>query len=407
MTMEVRIGGDAAGPCRGLRVLDFSSLVAGPMCAMILGDLGADVVKVEAPRGDSTRPMGPPFKGELSAVFTQFNRNKRSIDLELGKPEGRPVVDRLAERADVLIESFRPGVAERLGIDYASVAPRNPRIVYLSIRGFGDDGPYAGQPAYDTVIQGLVGHMPVQGAGGRPELVRSLVADKSTGLSAVSAILAALFARERNGGRGQKIDLAMLDAFAAFMLPDAMFRETFLPSDEWQNAPDLNRVHRTWDTADGHVVMLIVENAQFEGLARMLEREDWIADPRFASMTARIGHFAELAAAIEAELRKWPTATIVERARRLGVPLAPANAVRDFFADPQAQANTTVFEAKDPMAGRIRYVRYPARLSDNPASLRRHPPRLGEHTHEILAEEGFSDEEIRRLRATAVIRPAI
>jgi crotonobetainyl-CoA:carnitine CoA-transferase CaiB-like acyl-CoA transferase len=406
--MELRLQGSPTGPCVGIKVLDFSTLLSGPMCTMILADLGGDVIKVEPPRGDSTRMMGPPFKGELSAMFTQFNRNKRSVVIDLKHAGGRAVALRLADSADVVVENFRPGVATRLGIDYPSLCARNPGLVYLSISGFGPDGPYVQHPAYDTVIQGLTGHMPIQGAGHSPALIRSLVADKASALTGVYAILAALLARERTGGRGQphsgqRIDVPMLDAFAAFMLPDAMLRETFLPSDEWQSLPDLSMVHRTWQTADGHAVLLIVEDAQFQGLCRVLEREDWIQDQRFSSLLMRIANGEALFALLEGELRKWPTAVLVERARQFGAPLAPANDLRQFLADPQVAANRTVFESEDAAAGRIRYLRNPVRLSATPPSLHRHPPRLGEHTDEVLNAAGYSDQEITALRANHIV----
>jgi len=401
--MDVSLNGRPAGPCSGISVLDFSTVISGPMCTMILGDLGADVVKVEPPRGDATRMMGPPFKGGLSALFVHFNRNKRSLVLDLKRPEGQAVAQRLAGDADVVVENFRPGVAQRLGIDYATLAARNPKLVYLAISGFGPDGPYAAQPAYDTVLQGLTGLMPVQGGRHIPALIRSMIADKSTALTAVYGILAALLARERAGGRGQLVDLAMLDAFAAFILPEALTRETFLPADDWKHLPDLGDIHRTWQTADGHVVMMIIEDSQFQGLCRVLEREDLLDDERCASLMTRIIHATELFPLLEAELKKWPTQALVERARAFGAPLAPVNSVAEFLRDPQVAANGTVFESEDARAGTIRYLRNPVRFLHNPSSLRHHPPRLGEHTTEVLEAAGYSDGEIAALRNDGVV----
>jgi len=400
--MDVRLNAGATGPCAGITVLDFSTVISGPMCTMILGDLGADVIKVEPPRGDATRMMGPPFKGELSAMFAQFNRNKRSIVVDLKNIDGQAIAQRLALQADVVVQNFRPGVGERIGIDYATLAARNPGLVYLAISGFGPSGPYLSYPAYDTVIQGLIGHMPIQGGSQRPALIRSLVADKASALTGAYGILAALLARER-GGQGQNIDVAMLDAFAAFILPDALLRETFLPSDEWQSLPDISGVHRTWDTADGHVVIMVVEDGQFHGLCRVLDREDLIADPRYASLVMRFVNGQELFGLLDQELRKWPTATLLERARQFGAPVAPANDVQNFLADPQVQANQTVFEVDDAVAGRIRYLRNPVRLQQTPPSLRRHPPRLGEHTDEVLRGAGYGAADIAALRARAVV----
>ena len=400
--MDVSLHGTPSGACAGLKVLDFSTVVAGPMCAMILGDLGAEVIKIEPPRGDATRQMGPPFKGGLTAVFAQFNRNKRGVVIDLKQAAGQAVAQRLAETADVAVQNFRPGVAHRLGIDYSTLAARNPRLVYLAISGFGPDGPYADLPAYDTVIQGLTGHTSIQGGGQTPALIRSLVADKATALTGAYAILAALLARERSGC-GQMIDLPMLDAFAAFILPDALLYDTFLPSDEWQGLPDITAIHRTWQTADGHVVILTVEDWQFQSLCRVLQRDELSRDDRFSSLPMRIVNYVELFALLETELRKWPTATLVERAREFGAQLARANSLQQFLADPQVAVNRTVFEADDPGAGRIRYLRNPVRLAATPPSLRRHPPRLAEHTDEILRAAGFADTEISALRASRAV----
>ena len=409
--MEIHLHGGPNGACAGIRVLDFSTVISGPLCTMILGDLGADVIKVEPPRGDSTRLMGPPFKGALSAMFTQFNRNKRSVVIDLKQPEGQGVAHRLAEHADVVVENFRPGVSTRLGIDYDTLTARNPQLIYLAISGFGPEGPYVQQPAYDTVIQGLTGHMPIQGAGRTPSLIRSLVADKVSALTGVYGVLAALLARERvhgqpQGGqppRGQRIDVPMLDAFAAFLLPDAMLRDTFLPSDEWQSLPDISMVHRTWRTADGYIVIMTVEDSQFHGLCRVLDRDDLIQDPRFTSLLMRIANGPDLFAVLEEELQKWPTATLIERARQFGAPVAPANSLQDFLADPQVAANRTVFESEHPTAGRVRYLRNPVRLSRTPPTLHRHPPHLGEHTNEVLQAAGYSEAEIVALRTNQVV----
>jgi len=396
--MKVEIGGQAGGPLAGVRVLDFTTVVSGPLCTQVLGDLGADVVKVEAPRGDSARRMGPPFRGGFSPVWVQFNRNKRAVVIDLQQSAGVAVAHRIAAAADVVVENFRPGVADRLGVGYAALSAGNPRLVYAAISGFGPEGPYAQQPAYDTVIQGLSGFMHTQGTPDAPALVRGIAADKATGLSAASAVIAALFARERTG-RGQRIDVAMLDAYAAFALPDVLGPESFHPVEE-QPAGMLTatNIHRTWQTADGHVVMMIVEDAQFSAICRALDRSDLEQDARFGGLLARLANGVALYALLEVEVAKWSTAELVERARRFGAPLAPVNGVREFMADPQVRANRTVFEVEDPRAGTLRQLAHPARYADTPASLRRLPPQRGEHTDEVLVEVGYGAEEIRALR---------
>jgi crotonobetainyl-CoA:carnitine CoA-transferase CaiB-like acyl-CoA transferase len=401
--MKVEIGQVPRGPLAGIRVLDFTTVVSGPLCTQVLGDLGADVVKVEAPRGDSARRMGPPFRAGLGPVWVQFNRNKRAIVIQLQQPDGVAVARRIADGADVVVENFRPGVADRLGVGYAALSAANPRIVYAAISGFGPEGPYAQQPAYDTVIQGLTGFMHFQGTPDEPALVRGIAADKATGFAAASAVIAALFARERSG-RGQRVDIPMLDAYAAFALPDVLGPESFHPV-EAQPAGMLTatNIHRTWRTADGHVVMMIVEDAQFSAICRAIDRTDLESDPRFDGLVARLGNGVALYALLEVELAKWNTAELVERARRFGAPVAPVNGVREFMADPQARANRTVFEVEHPQAGTLRQIAHPARYAETPASLRRLAPQLGEHTDEVLAEVGYGADEIRALRVSGAV----
>ena len=400
--MDITLGGTARGPLAGLRVLDVSTVVSGPLCTQVLGDLGADVWKVEGPRGDSTRMMGPPFRGGYTPIFAQFNRNKRSLVVDLKRPEALAVLRRLAGRADVLVENFRPGVMDRLGLGYETLAAANPGLVYVSINGFGSDGPYRDLPAYDGVIQGLVGFACVQGGAGTPALVRCIAADKTTGTTAVYATLAALFARERAGGRGQHVEVPMLNAYAAFMLPDVLGPATF-DSPDAGPVFDMGRVHRAWPTADGHVVMMIVEDHHFHGMCRAVEREDLIGDARFATLMDRAGNLDALLTLAEEEIRKWPTAELVERARRFGAPIAPVNDVDAFLADPQVIASGAVVAIEDPEAGPMRFLGNPVRFPDTPTSFRRRPPRLGEHTDEVLAEAGFAAAEIETLRAAAAV----
>jgi crotonobetainyl-CoA:carnitine CoA-transferase CaiB-like acyl-CoA transferase len=294
-------------------------------------------------------------------------------------------------------------VADRLGLGYDALALENPKLVYVSINGFGPEGPYCDLPAYDTVIQGLGGFMPTQGGEGRPALVKSIVADKTTALTAVYAVLGALLARERGDGRGQRVRVPMLDAFAAFMLPDVITKEAFQAEDA-NPAMRFPDTHRTWETADGHVVLLIIEDHQFVGLCRALDREDLIDDPRAKDLITRIQHVRELYVLLEQELRKWPTAEILERARRFGAPMAPVHGVAEFLRDPQVAASRIVVEAEDPDAGAMRFLRQPVRFERTPASLRHRPPRLGEQSDALLRQAGYADDEIAKLRADGVVR---
>ena len=402
--MDIEIGGSARGPMAGIRVIDFSTVVSGPLCSQILGDLGADVIKVEATRGDSSRMMGFPFRGGLSPLFTQFNRNKRALSIDLKLAAGTEVARRLVRSADVVLENCRPGVADRLGIGYDALSAENAGLVYVAISGFGPTGPYADLPAYDTVIQGLSGFMQVQGDERDPKLVRGIAADKTTGITAAYATLAALLGRERNGGQGQRVEVPMLDAYAAFALPDVLGPEVFLPVEEVPpGMPTPADIHRTWKTADGHVVMMIIEDDQFRGICRAVGRDDMIDDPRCANLMTRLAHAKDLFAILEAEIEKWPTAELIERGRRFGAPVAPANGIREFLSDPQVKVNRTIFEVEDEQAGRMRQLRNPVRFGETPANLRRLPPRLGQHTDEVLSEAGYSDDEIRALRSAHAV----
>lgn len=393
--MDVSIGGAATGPLAGVRVVDVSTVVSGPLCAQILGDLGADVVKVESPAGDTARHLGSEGPPGQSGLFTQFNRNKRSVTLDLKQDEGREAFLRLAATSDIVVENFRAGVANRLGIGFAQARARNPGLIWVAITGFGPEGPYAAQPAYDMVIQGMSGFARILGDDAQPRLVSNLFADKTSGLSACYAVIAALYGRERNGGRGQRVDVPMIDAFSSFVLADGFAAQTY-------GGPPADRrlseaIYRAWKTADGHVAMLVIEDRQFEALCHVLERDDWLEDDRFQGLIGRLTHAAELFALLEGELAKWTTAELVDRAHRFGAPLGPIYDVTGFLADPQVQANRVAFDLEGGDAGAMKLFRSPPRYESTPTNVRRPPPRLGEHTEEVLREAGLDEETIRKL----------
>ncbi len=400
MKIETGRNAPAQGPLAGIRVLDLSAVVSGPLCGQILGDLGADVIKVEAPVGDATRRLGMPDACGFTGWYLNFNRNKRGLVVDLKVDGADEVVRRLARDADVVLENFRPGVADRLGIGYEVLAAENPGLLYVSITGFGPDGPYRDQPAYDSVIQGFAGFMPTQGGSGEPALVRSIAADKASGMTATYAILAALFARERNGGRGQRIDIPMLDSWVAYILPDIFLDRAYKDRPDPGPAPN---IHRSWASKDGHVVMMLIEDHQFQAMCRVLDREDLIDDPRSENILARIMNAETLFGEIEEEVAKWTTGELVERAQRFGAPLAPANGIAEMMNDPQAVHSGIVVDVEHPEAGTLRYLRNPVRYSQTSTSFRAHPPKLGQHTEELLSEAGYSAEEIATLQASGAI----
>ncbi len=393
-----------SGPLAGIRVLDLTSVVSGPMCTQALGDLGADVIKLESPAGDQTRYTGAPFKEPLfSAMHTQMNRNKRSLVVDLKTEAGRDLVLEVIPQIDVLVENFRPDVMDRLGLGYEALSTRHPGLVFTSINGFGSDGPYASLPAYDQLVQGLVGVMPAQGGDGPPEPVHGPIADKTSAITAVGAILAALFARERDPeGRGQRVEVAMLDAYAAFALPDPMTPRAFPPDFEETGMSDA--FFRAWQTADGHVVGLVIQDHQFAALCRVLGRMELVTDPRFQEMGTRLGNYVDLVAILKDEVLKWSSAELVTRAREEGATFGPVNDIGAFLEDPQVKHRQTVRILDDERFGATRYLAPPWGFSRTPASIDRHAPRLGEHSDEILLELGLDTSAIDALRREEVIR---
>jgi crotonobetainyl-CoA:carnitine CoA-transferase CaiB-like acyl-CoA transferase len=403
--MDIRLSEAPEGPLKGIRVIDITSMITGPLCSQQLGDLGADVVKVEPLHGEVARWMAPPQKAGLTGFYSQLNRNKRSLAVDLKNPEGIAVIRKLAGTADILVENFRGGVPDRLGIGYDDLRPLNERLIYVSITGFGPTGPYSDQPAYDPIAQGLVGMMPIQGKpfGGKPQLIQSAIVDKTTATTAAGVALAALYARDGlNGtGRGQRVDVPMIDAYAANSLPDTLCVDSFVPNDMPEAEP--LAVLRTYATRDGYVVGMALQDNHFRGLCEALECTELLDREGMRNVGERITDFQPWLDAIEKEIAKWPTDELLQRFRAHGVPFGRVKTIREFAEDPQARHNRTIFDAEHPEAGTMRYVRYPGHLSETPASLHRHPPLLGQHSREILAEAGYNDADIEALRENGVI----
>lgn len=369
--------------CAGFRVIDFTRIVSGPICTQILADLGAEVIKIESGQGDVMRQGAIRHNG-MAAGFEQYNRGKKSFLVDLRSEEGVREIRRLCDGADVLVENFRPGVMERIGLDYGSLRRTNPALIYMKISGFGEVGPYADRPAYDQVIQALTGFMQVQGAKGEPEAVLSPIADKITGIWAGNAILSALLHRQRNGGLGQRIGTNLLSAFSSFMLPDVLGRHSF-PDADIPPLPDVDR-HRPIATLDGHVCGLVLTQAQFEAICAALDRPDLLGDPRFATPPQRMTNINALRAELAKNIGRMTTMAFLERARRFDIPFDAVQSIEAFFGDPQAAATGCVVDFQDPEVGTIRHLGHPTTYERFEVDVRRRAPWLGEHSDALRAE---------------------
>jgi crotonobetainyl-CoA:carnitine CoA-transferase CaiB-like acyl-CoA transferase len=392
------------GPLHGYRVIDLTSNVSGPLGTMILGDQGAEVIKVEAPDGGDHTRQGAYRRGGLAASFLNNNRNKRSVVIDMKTEEGREAVLRLAAGADVFVQNFRPGVAERLGVGEAAVWAVAPSIVYVSISGFGDKGPYAAKPVYDPVIQAVSGLATVQAGSdrARPRMLRTILPDKLTGVTAAQAITAALLARERTG-EGQHVRLSMLDAVIAFLWASDMTSQTFVedpPEQEEASAADL-----VYETADGYITVAVQTDRQWQALAHALGRPEWIEDARFRTPALRQQNVEERLRLTREALKAKGAAEWLERLDAAQVPCAPVLTRNEVIRHPQVVAMESVVEYSHPAAGRLRQARSAARFSKTPAEIRRGAPELGQDTEAVLGEAGYSPAEIARLAAAGAFGP--
>jgi len=392
-----------AGPLEGIRVVDLSAIIAGPIATAFLATFGADVVKVEPPEGDALRGYPSSLPGE-SRYFLGINRGKRSLALDLKHPDGLAVAGRLAAGADVVVESFRPGVAARLGMDYPTLRAASPRLVYCSISAYGQQGPLSTRPGLDPVVQCYGGLAWEQGApdGDAPALVRGSLVDYYTGGLAASGILLALLARTRSGA-GQYVETSLLDGVLAMQAGRLFWAEAREPREAVKDFLG-DRVSRIYPTREGYLYLYVELPKFWEGLCRTLGLEAWLADPRFQTMIGRHENKTELIARITERLAGRPAAEWEAIFEAAGVPCTRIRSVPEMLADPQAEANGTLAAAVHPALGLVRFLGVPVRLAGTPGTPPGPPPTLGEHTDAILAEAGYTPGEIARLRGAGAVR---
>ena len=394
------------GPLEGYRIIDLTAMVSGPIATMMLAEQGADVVKVEPPgQGDLVRAIGRARSG-ITPLFATSNRSKRSIVIDLKQSAGVELLKRLVSTADVFVQNFRPGTADRMGIGESVLRAVAPNLIYVSISGFGEKGPCAQQRVYDPIIQARSGLAAMQRdrETGRPRMVRTIIADKLTALTAAQAMTAALLARERTG-EGQHVRLAMLDAMISFLWPEGMMQYTFV-----RDGDELGRQSRNlqipellFETSDGFITAGTVSDREWQGFARAAQRPELVEDARFATSTARMKNWDERLDVMGEVFRTDTTARWLERLTAEQVPCAPILECHELLTDAQVAANELIEEIDHPQVGRIRHVRPAARFDRTAARVRGFAPTLGQHTDEVLAEIGLQESELAALRTAGTI----
>jgi formyl-CoA transferase len=405
--MQTRAPAPSTGPLSGVRILDLTSVVLGPIATQILGDFGADIIKVESPAGDMMRANGVSLHPGMSSIYLAVNRNKRSLSLDLTKPEGKAVLKRLIPEADAFVHNMRVEAIERLGFGYDAVSAINPRIVYCVATGFDQDGPDAGKPAFDDIVQAASGLVSVASNGrDKPDYVPTLVADKTTGMAVVSAVLAALFHRERTG-RGQLVEVPMLETIAAFVLAEHMGGMTFDPPKGHAGYMRLLEGGRKpHPTKDGYIGLLPYTAEHWQVFFEAAGRSDLAETLAVADRAKRNANIRELYKRVGEITREKTTAEWMEILTRIDIPATPIYTLDDLPEHPQLKATKLFQWEEHPSEGRIRSVRPTTKFVGSPADVRHHAPLLGEHSVEILREGGFSPTEIDALIEQKIVKQA-
>jgi crotonobetainyl-CoA:carnitine CoA-transferase CaiB-like acyl-CoA transferase len=394
------------GPLEGIKIVDASAVVSGPLATMMLADQGAEVIKVEPTSVGDVLRLSPFERGGLTSFYANCNRNKRGIAIDLTTPEGLEIAQQLIREADVFVQNWRPGAAERLGLGAEALRTLNPDLIDCSISGYGPSGPYSGRRVYDPIIQGLSGHTAVQLNPEVPirDLVRNIVADKSTAYTAAQAITAALFARDRGAG-GQHIEVPMIDSSLAFFWPDGMLAHTFAGEDS-PSGLALYQIYRLSQTSDGHLVYFAATDVEMHGLFRALGHPEWAEDPRFAVAASRsvLANAEALGEAIAGAMLTDTTENLLERLIAEDVPAGPVLDLDELFENSQLAHNESILDFTHPTAGEYHQARPAARFGATAQDPhRRMPPLHGEHTEEVLRELGYAEEKITELREAGTI----
>jgi crotonobetainyl-CoA:carnitine CoA-transferase CaiB-like acyl-CoA transferase len=397
-----------SGPLSGVRVIDLTSAVLGPYATQMLGDFGADVIKIEAPEGDNTRYTGPRCHNDMASVFLGVNRNKRSIVLDLKQASAREALLRLVDASDVLVHNIRPQKLEKLGLSAAVLLARQPRLIYAGLHGWREDGPYSGRPAYDDTIQGLSGVAALMDQlTGEPRYAPTIIADKTCGLMAAQAIIAALYHRERTG-RGQFIEIPMFETMVAFLMVEHLHGKSFVPE---RGATGYSRVLASWRrpyrTADGYICVLAYNDGHWRRFWAAVGKPEMMQDARFVDMTARSRHIDEVYRIAGEQFAGRPTVEWLALLDKLEIPAGPVNTLDQVLDDPHLAAIGFFRQIPHPTEGELVVPDVPVRFADSPAGIDRLPPRLGEHGREILREVGMQDNEIEMLIASgSLVAPA-
>lgn len=374
------------GPLEGLTILDLTSVISGPLATAILADQGARVIKVETTTGDSMR-MGGALKNGVASLFTNLNRSKESIVLDLQTEEGVAAVKKIAAKSDVLIQNYRPGVMDRLGLGFEAIQEINPQLVYASINGVGSTGPYSGRRVYDPVIQAMAGFAAAQTTNGKPELIKMMICDKITALTAAQAICAGVIEKQ-NSGQGQHIEISMLEACLYFIWPDRFFAESFVETPDFPGA-DITGMYRTFATKDGFITTISVQLGEFQGLCRAVGRDDWVDDPRFADTMSLYMNLQDFLGEIESEIAKFSTSELSERMVENDVPHGVVLNPEDILGNEQVAAMDIVQIMNDPAAGPMRHVARNARFSRSGYREAQAAPVLGAATEDLIKEFGL------------------